>query len=586
MPIENGTILNNRYIIESLLGQGGFGAVYKATDLNLKTEVAVKENLDTSPESQRQFLREATVLANLNHPNLPRVNDHFIISDQGQYLVMDFISGQDLQHVIEKDGPMETGQMITIILQVMDALIYLHNRVPPVLHRDIKPANIKLRPDGKAFLVDFGLVKLFDNHTKTTVGARAVTPGFSPPEQYGSGSTDPRTDIYALGATLYFLLTGVCPPESVQRISGDTLKPVATVNPRVSQMLSNIVTKSLAMNPFNRFSSMNEFRSALLNAKNAPASFSPAQQPPQSQPTYPSSYPQPVSQPTIPYSQPRNGYAYAQQPPYANGPQHNSYPIPPQNSSPYGAVQERKKGPWKLIIGFILGLLVTLVVICGILYMIGSNEEKKNYQATSAYQETQTAFEATNAFEATQKSIPTAANTLTPEPTIMPGAFTFGPQSGELLHTLDGNVPSFKSGANIRNFTASVIFYNPYAASKAPWDYGIIFRNSGKNNQFRLIINSDGTWELFDYTSASEGVKLSSGLIAALHVGSGESNKLVLKANGKTGELIINDGAPIALDLSARTVSGDVIVATSMYTGDEIEGASTRFVDFQIVENK
>ncbi|MEL7644213.1 MAG: serine/threonine-protein kinase, partial [bacterium] len=182
MVFEAGYILNSRYRIVKLLGQGGFGAVYKAWDLNLSHSCAVKENLDTSLEAQRQFTREATVLANLSHPNLPRVTDHFIIHDQGQYLVMDFIEGEDLQTMLEKDGTIPQERVITWMGQVMDALEYLHGRTPPVLHRDIKPANIKITPDGKAVLVDFGLVKLFDSHVKTTVGARAITPGYSPPE--------------------------------------------------------------------------------------------------------------------------------------------------------------------------------------------------------------------------------------------------------------------------------------------------------------------------------------------------------------------------------------------------------------------
>jgi serine/threonine-protein kinase len=218
MPLEPGQVLNNRYRIAKLLGQGGFGAVYRAWDLNLERACALKENLEISEEAQRQFKREALILSGLSHPNLPRVIDHFIIPGQGQYLVMDYVEGEDLQEMLESTGrPLPEAQALSWISQVCDALVYLHSQNPPVIHRDIKPANIKITPQGQAMLVDFGIAKMYDAHLQTTLGARAVTAGYSPPEQYGSGMTDPRSDIYALGATLYHLLTGQQPPESIQR---------------------------------------------------------------------------------------------------------------------------------------------------------------------------------------------------------------------------------------------------------------------------------------------------------------------------------------------------------------------------------
>ena len=212
MPLLPNQILNNRYRIVKLLGQGGFGAVYRAWDLNLDHQRAIKENLDTSPQAQRQFKREAQILDVLVHPNLPRVIDHFIVPNQGQYLVMDFVEWQDLGEML-MNGPLPEARVLPWIIQVCDALIYLHSQNPPVIHRDIKPGNIKITPDGRAILVDFGISKVYDPTLSTTVGARAVTPGYSPPEQYGKGATDARSDMYALGATLYHLLTGQAPPQ-------------------------------------------------------------------------------------------------------------------------------------------------------------------------------------------------------------------------------------------------------------------------------------------------------------------------------------------------------------------------------------
>lgn len=241
MPLSIGQCLNNRYRVEALLGQGGMGAVYRAWDLSLDIPVAVKENLDASPEAQKQFSREARILARLSHPNLPRVIDHFFISGQGQYLVMDFVEGEDLQAMLDRLGKLPEPQVLNWISQICDALSYLHGQPSPVIHRDIKPANIKIRHTGQAMLVDFGIAKVYDPNLSTTMGAKAVTPGYSPPEQYGGGTTDTRSDIYALGATLYHLLTGHRPPESLQRAVGAAATPAPhQLNGQISPMLHRL----------------------------------------------------------------------------------------------------------------------------------------------------------------------------------------------------------------------------------------------------------------------------------------------------------------------------------------------------------
>lgn len=265
MPLSPGETINNqRYRIEGLLGQGGMGAVYRAWDVNLDVPVAIKENLDASPEAQKQFSREANILARLSHPNLPRVTDHFFIPAQGQYLVMDFVDGEDLQSMLERLGKLPEPQVLSWIAQVCEALVYLHSQPNPIIHRDIKPANIKIRPDGRAMLVDFGIAKIFDPHLATTVGAKAVTPGYSPPEQYGAGLTDTRSDIYALGATLYHLLTGQSPPESVQRMVKQVpLPPPHQLNQLITPEVEQAILKSVEIATERRFQTVGEFRQAL-----------------------------------------------------------------------------------------------------------------------------------------------------------------------------------------------------------------------------------------------------------------------------------------------------------------------------------
>ena len=207
MMLERGTLLNNRYRIVEILGQGGMGSVYRAVDENLDVEVAVKDNLFTTEEYARQFRREAIILATLRHAKLARVTDHFVIEDQGQYLVMDYIEGEDLRQRMERVGTLHEEEVIVIGAAICDALTYLASRNPPIIHRDIKPGNVKITPSGHIFLVDFGLAKTLQGTQATTTGARAMTPGYSPPEQYGTARTD---------HALRYLLAGrhpVCRPD-------------------------------------------------------------------------------------------------------------------------------------------------------------------------------------------------------------------------------------------------------------------------------------------------------------------------------------------------------------------------------------
>lgn len=264
MALSVGQVLNNRYRIDLLLGQGGMGAVYRAWDWNLNMQVAIKENLDASPRAYNQFSREAQILSRLHHPNLPRVTDYFFIPGQGQYLVMDFAEGEDLQTMMARLGVLPESQVLSWVLQVCEALSYLHNQPSPIIHRDIKPANIKVQPSGRVMLVDFGIAKFYDPRLVTLRGARAITPGYSPPEQYGTGTTDARSDIYALGATMYHLLTGHAPPESVRRMV-DSMSMFAPheMNSSISPAVEQAILKAIAISTTDRFQTVDDFHAAL-----------------------------------------------------------------------------------------------------------------------------------------------------------------------------------------------------------------------------------------------------------------------------------------------------------------------------------
>ncbi|GIL15534.1 MAG: hypothetical protein BroJett039_07070 [Chloroflexota bacterium] len=264
MPLAPNQILRQRYQIQAELGRGGFGIVYRAFDLHLNRLCAVKENLDASPAAQAQFQYEAHLLAQLHNDHLPQVVDHFIEPNGLQYLVMEFIPDEDLQARVARLGPLSEAKAQHLVFQVLDTLEYLHKRQPPVIHRDIKPANIRVTPDDRAILVDLGIAKAAVTGVPTAAAARGITPGYSPFEQYGQGTTDARSDIYALGATLYFLLTGNVPPDAPTRASGGVpLKPPHGVNSAISRAVSDAVMQAMGVYPQNRFQSVSEMRDAL-----------------------------------------------------------------------------------------------------------------------------------------------------------------------------------------------------------------------------------------------------------------------------------------------------------------------------------
>ncbi len=278
-PLESGQILRDRYIIRRIIGRGGMGSIYLAEDNRLPGRLcALKEvkydiNLpaETLDQGREQFYREASLLARLDHPNLPKVSDFF--SDlECDYLVMDYVPGEDLKTMIDntrRDGSyLAQTDILTWASQLTDALEYLHNQPSPVIHRDIKPSNLKLTPSGLLKLVDFGLVKQLvpDEMTITVIQGRG-TASYTPLEQYGgdSGHTDVRSDIYAFGATLYHLLTNQTPAEAKQRfLKPGALRPLRDLNPDIASTVESAVLWAMELHPDKRPQNIKAFRQALL----------------------------------------------------------------------------------------------------------------------------------------------------------------------------------------------------------------------------------------------------------------------------------------------------------------------------------
>jgi eukaryotic-like serine/threonine-protein kinase len=254
--LEAGTILQDRYRVISQLGQGGMGAVYYAWDMRLSVPVALKEMLaqadlavEVLDDLREQFQQEARVLARLSHPNLVAVTD-FFEEETNAYLVMKYVEGESLADRIRRVGAVPEDQVLEVARQLLDALAYCHGE--GVIHRDVKPANIIIRSDGQMVLVDFGLVKLWDPYNpKTQTAIRGVgTPQYAPPEQYETavGHTGPRSDLYSVGATLYYALSGKVPPTATLRIaSPEAFEPLRAVASDVSERTASAVERAVEL---------------------------------------------------------------------------------------------------------------------------------------------------------------------------------------------------------------------------------------------------------------------------------------------------------------------------------------------------
>lgn len=283
--LSPGEVLRGRYRIQEHIGQGGAGNIYLAEDLRLQGRLCAIKAVEHDPrlpsktleEAREQFFREASVLARLDHPNLPKVSDYFV-NENSQFLVMDYVPGQDLRTIIHEARRrghfLDEEVVLSWMQQLCNALTYLHTQDPPIIHRDIKPSNIKLTPSSLIKLVDFGLVKLLapEDATVTIIQGQG-TVLYTPLEQYGEDQThtDARADIYALGATLYHLLTNTPPVSARERfLHPEKLERPRKINPAISPRVERAILWAMELHPEDRPPTVDDFCEALAGTRPLP----------------------------------------------------------------------------------------------------------------------------------------------------------------------------------------------------------------------------------------------------------------------------------------------------------------------------
>ncbi len=267
--IEAGKILQQRYKIDKQIGVGGMGAVYVATDERFGSTVAIKQTLCMDDNYRKAIEREARLLNSLKHTALPRVSDHFL-EDDGQFLVMEFIPGEDLSGILEETGKaFEPEQVMIWADQLLDALDFLHNQKDPVIHRDIKPQNLKITAKGQIILLDFGLAKGNPTDSNNKTAAKSIfgySRNYASLEQIQGTGTDPRSDLYSLAATLYHLATATAPEDALTRAMSvlsqkpDPLIPAHLVNDAIPKGFSAILQNAMDLNADLRPASAVEMR--------------------------------------------------------------------------------------------------------------------------------------------------------------------------------------------------------------------------------------------------------------------------------------------------------------------------------------
>lgn len=565
------TILNNRYTVLSKLGKGGMGAVYLVADSRLGGKYwALKELSDAALKNPAErdtaiaaFKREATLLATLNHPNLARVVDFF--QESGKYfLVMDRVEGQTLDDALQgRTAPFPEAQVLAWAVQLCDVLDYLHHQNPPIIFRDLKPGNIMLDREGNIRLIDFGVARLFRpgaGKDTTSLG----TPGYAPPEQYGKGQTDARSDVYALGATLHQLFTLRDPGDQPFKFP-----PARSLNPALSQHVSDALATAVQQEPDDRWSSAGEMKKALIGQV------------------------KPVKEPV------RKAYARTPYKPPATVP--SAAPVyPAAPAYPAMPVQQAAAKPASRKTGCIIAaVLVGVLGVVGVVGLgaYGTITAGQTATALHAGRQTGTAvaranltstakarLTATARAEASQTAAAYAAEMTQTAAALDTGWVVYGPSGYNCLpHDADdGYIETNDSYVDVRDFTVEATFYNPYSSSYNDFDIGFLVRYASSDN-LRMALRSNGEWQLTHYHDGLFDTA-DSGYLYNMNTYSGGSNEVYLYVDGSWGDLYLNGSYVTSVDFSSHMTSGTIQIATGMFAGAEVTGYETCYDNFTVWE--
>jgi len=620
-------IINDRYQIIERIGEGGMAYVYRAEDKTLGRTVALKMiRTDEIPPSQlerilQRFQREARNLAVLSDvPGVVTLLDYGIHNNM-PYLVMTYMPGGTLKDKLGAPIPIE--EAVSMLQPIIEALIYVHEM--DIIHRDIKPSNLLIDRFGRLALADFGIAKAFDmgDHTLTGTGLGVGTAAYMAPEQW-RGQSGKQSDIYSLGVVLYEMLTGRKPFEG--ETASDVFLKVMTeplpdprefvpgLSPQVFTLLQRMLNKDLDK----RIPTVEAMQTALTHLC--------LPQAPESPPVLPTdplveSFDTLAEDDTYDVWEAKEQLQTNPEPPVpqqqvsVNYPVHtpSSRPINPNPPRTSPTTANKKQASWLTMVGIVLsiGLIIGCILLVQLNGATVSNPPLSNTQARADNTSTTTptpAIALTEQARATEDAKFFAASTATAEmkqlrtiaaektQTAMvqqtatqavvqkrmseseaKGVLELSGVSGTMAHNEDGYVKTYWTGINTKNFILEAMFGNPYGHEFNAWNFGVMFRHTGSNDQYRLYIMSSGDWTLRNNTGDSGGSVIQSGRISGLNIQESGSNTLKLYVMDDVGILIINDEHISNLDLSHRTVSGSILLGTGFLGGTEVEGYATTF---------
>ncbi|MBN1995386.1 MAG: protein kinase [Anaerolineae bacterium] len=618
-----------QYKVTGKIGEGGMAVVYRARQESLDRDIALKvllPQLTADATFVERFFQEARAAAKMTHPNIVTIHD--VGQANGvYYIAMAHIDGVSLADML-RQGPLPPFRAAHIIGQIAHALDYAHSQ--GIIHRDVKPGNILVTRDDHAFLTDFGIAKAaLESSRLTRTGTMVGTPAYMAPEQAKGQPVSGQTDQYALAVVAYEMLTGHPP------FDADTSHAILYQHVHQSPDLNwlplpyqAVLGQALAKEPEQRFPTVADFGRALDNTGRG-QSASPSSQTPVSTPLPTPTPDRNVLKKRVPVwvwagsaaavlvillmvftsissqNAIQSGYTATVE---AQGTATIQVRLTAAQST-LGAqrtatteakstaiaqqTQDTVAAQTQQTATIEAQHTATVEMQNTVLAQFTLESQriataKAESVATSQAVETASArawattmaVTAEAQYAATARAAEataTAVAAVQAEPTPTPLLPLFGPVSGELVMEDDDLIEDYFAGVSVRDFLVAAIFFNPYSASTNSWNYGFSFRHQGYDEQLRLIIFSNNTWELRNGPNNS----IAGGSISNLNTGDNEANVVVMIVKDDGGELYINDEVAY-LDLSARTNYGDIAVATDFINGEFVDGAVVRYQDFTI----